>query len=283
VTWLLAVAALLAMAWWGLSAYQERQRWQTYLTRVAAEPGLVVTASEMDGNRYRLSGLRDPLAADPEALLEESGLDAGRVEAKWQPYYALDAAFILKRAGFVLGPPATARLALDGKGLVVEGTAPADWIRQSRILARTLPGIDGFDDRRLVSRSLDELRRQLTATSILFEPGNSRLGSPDQLHAVRRISELLRQLDDMARVAGAVATVSIIGQTDVLGGADTNRRLSEQRARAVLDAIEPASFSALVFETKGISPSAEGQGNIAAVASPQHRRASLDVAIQPAR
>jgi outer membrane protein OmpA-like peptidoglycan-associated protein len=87
----------------------------------------------------------------------------------------------------------------------------------------------------------------------------------------------------MARVAGAVATVSIIGQTDVLGGADTNRRLSEQRARTVLDAIEPASFSALVFETKGISPSAEGQGNIAAVASPQHRRASLDVAIQPAR
>ncbi len=282
-TWLLALAALLAMAWWGFSAYQERQRWQTYLTRVAAEPGLVVTASETEGSRYRLSGLRDPLAADPAVLLQETGIDAGRVEAKWQPYYALDAAFILKRAGFVLAPPSTARLSLDGKGLAVEGTAPADWIRQSRILARTLPGIDKYDDQRLVSRSLGELRRQLTEASILFEPGSSRLASPDQLHTVRRISEMLRQLDDMARVAGAGATVSIVGQTDVLGGADTNRRLSEHRAQAVLDAIQPASFPALMFETKGIPSSAEQEGPTGAGASQQHRRASLDVAIQPAR
>lgn len=280
-TWVLVVVALCATAWWGLSAYQERQRWHTYLTRLAAQPGLVVTGSESESRGYRLTGLRDPLAADPAALLQDSGIDANRVDAKWQPYYALDAAFVLKRAGFVLSPPQTVQLSLEGNSLTAGGTAPADWIRQSRTLARTLPGLDGYDDRRLVSRSFEELSQRLTAASILFEQGSSALASPEQLHTVRRIAEMLRQLDDMARLTDAAVTVSIVGQTDVLGGPNQNRRLSESRARAVLDAIHPAAFHALTFQTRGLAPTPELHGAPATVAHPQHRRASLDITIQP--
>ena len=32
-TWVLIIGALLVTAWWGLSTYQERQRWQSYLSR----------------------------------------------------------------------------------------------------------------------------------------------------------------------------------------------------------------------------------------------------------
>lgn len=280
-TWVLVVGALLVTAWWGLSAYQERQRWQTYLSHLAAEPGLVVTDVESEGRRYRLTGLRDPLAADPAVLLQDSGIDASRVESKWQPYYALDPTLILKRAGFVLSPPQTVHLSLEGSSLIAGGTAPADWIRQSRISARALPGLDRYDDRRLVSQSLELLRQPLTETSILFEQGRSTLASPEQLQQIRRITEMLRQLDDMAGLAGAAVTVSIVGQTDVVGGPIQNRRLSESRARAVLDAIHPVTFHALTFQTKGQTPEAESQRAIPAVAHPQHRRASLDVTIQP--
>ncbi len=279
-TWALMVVALLVTAWWGLSSYQERQRWQTYLSHLAAEPGLVVTNAESEGRRYRVTGLRDPLAADPAALLQDSGMDASRVESKWQTYYALDPTFILKRAGFVLSPPQTVQLSLEGSRLTAGGTAPADWIRQSRTVARALPGLDGYDDRRLMSRSLDVLRQQLIETSILFEQGRSNLASPDQLQDVRRIAELLRQLDDMARLAGAAVSVSIVGQTDIVGGPSLNRRLSESRARAVLDAIHPASFQALTFQARGMTPETELQRATPAVAHPQHRRASLDVTIQ---
>ncbi|MCC6968495.1 MAG: OmpA family protein [Nitrospira sp.] len=279
-TWALMVVALLFTAWWGLSSYQERQRWQTYLSHLAAEPGLVVTNAESEGRRYRLTGLRDPLAADPAALLQDSGMDASRVESKWQAYYALDPTFILKRAGFVLSPPQTVQLSLEGSRLTAGGTAPADWIRHSRTVARALPGLDGYDDRRLVSCSLDVLRQQLIETSILFEQGRSNLASPDQLQDVRRIAELLRQLDDMARLAGAAVSVSIVGQTDIVGGPSLNRRLSESRARAVLDAIHPASFQALTFQARGMTPETELQRATPAVAHPQHRRASLDVTIQ---
>lgn len=280
-TWVLVAVALLGTAWWGVSVYQERQRWQTYLTRVTAEPGLVVTGAESEGSRYRLTGLRDPLANDPTGLLQDSGIDANRVEATWQPYYALDAVLVLKRARMVLSPPPTVHLSLEGNRLTAGGIAPADWITQSRILARTLPGLDGYDDRPLVSRSLEELGQRLTEASIPFEQGGSAIASPEQLHSVRRISEMLRQLDDMARLAGATATISITGQTDTVGAPNQNRRLSESRARAALDAIHPAAFHTLTFQTKGFTPSADLHGTSAGVAHPQHRRASLEIMIQP--
>ncbi|ODT44698.1 MAG: hypothetical protein ABS70_04915 [Nitrospira sp. SCN 59-13] len=280
-TWVFVIGVLLVTTWWGLSAYQEHQRWQSYLSRLATEPGLVVTDSVPEGRRYRLTGLRDPLAADPAVLLQDSGLDTSRVDAKWQPYYALDATFLLKRAGFVLSPPQTVQLSLDGNKLTAGGTAPADWIRQSRSVARALPGLDGYDDRRLVSNSLEVLRQQLTEASILFEQGSSNLASSAQLQQVRHIVEMLRQLEDLASLASATVTVSIVGQTDVLGGPSQNRRLSESRARAVLDAIHPASFPALTFQTRGMPSESDLQRTTPAVAHPQHRRASLGITIQP--
>ena len=280
-TWVLVVAAILITAWWGLSAYQERQRWQTYLSQLATEPGLVVTNSESEGGRYRLTGLRDPLAVDPAILLQDSGIDTSRVESKWQPYYALDPTFLVKRAGFVLSPPQTVQFSLEGSRLTAAGTAPAEWIRQSRTLARALPGLDGYDDRQLVRQSLEVLRLQLTAASILFEQGSSHLTLPEQLQQVRRVADMLRQLDDLAHLAGAAVTVSIVGQTDVVGGPHQNRRLSESRARAVFDAIHPTAFHALTFHTRGMTPETDVQRPTQAMAHPQHRRVSLDVTIQP--
>ncbi len=281
-SWVLLAALFLAIAWWGISAYQEHQRWHAYLTRLASEPGLVVTASESQGPRYQLSGLRDPLAADPEALLRDSGIDPGRVHSKWSPYYALDTAFILRRAGLVLSPPQSVQLSLEGTGLKVEGSASADWIRQSRTLARLLPGLTGYDDRRLVGRSLEDLTQRMAEASILFEQGSGNLASSEQLQGVRRIADILRQLDDMARLVGATVAIHIIGQTDVMGGPNHNRRLSESRARSVLEAIHPATFHSITFQTRGIGSAPEPQGTNAAVPIPQDRRVSFEVTVHPA-
>ncbi len=281
-TWVVLAALLLGAAWWGASVYQERQLWRAYVTRLGTEPGLTLTAVEAEGRHYRLTGLRDPLAADPDALLRDSGLDPEKVTAQWNAYYALDPAFILKRARLILSPPDTARLVSEGTRLIAEGTAPAAWIRESRILARLLPGLDHYDDRRLVERSLEEASRQITQASILFEQGRGDIHTPEQRHSLSRIAESLRRSDELARLAGATLTVRIIGQTDIVGGVAQNRRLSEIRAQSALNAIHPETFSSIRFEAHGVPPSPDAQGARAATALPEDRRVSFQVTVHPA-
>ncbi|MBI4000462.1 MAG: hypothetical protein HY348_01595 [Nitrospira defluvii] len=281
-TWVLLAALLLATGWWGLSVYQERRQWQAYLDRLTSEPGLVVTSTHSEGDRYRLTGLRDPLAADPAVILQDSGLAPSRVESRWSPYYALDTAFLLKRAKTVLAPPEAVRLTLEGARLTATGTAAADWIRQSRPLARLIPGIDEYDDRRIVDQSLGDLAHRIMDIRILFELGGAAPLTSEQLLEVRRLADLFRQLDEWARLSSTPATVQIIGQTDAIGRLKQNRRLSEIRAQSVLEAIHPAAFPMITFHAHGIGPASEPHQDLVTPVQTHDRRVSVQVTLTPA-
>ncbi|MBA5875457.1 MAG: OmpA family protein [Nitrospira sp. CR1.2] len=281
-TWALVAALLLGAVWWGASVYQERQRWQTLVARLGAEPGLALTAVETEGRQYRLTGLRDPLAADPATLLQESGLDPEHISAHWRPYYSLDAAFLLKRAGLVLSPPTTVQFALEGTRLTASGTAPAEWIRERRTLARLLPGLDHYDDRRLTRQSLDAVTQELAQASILFEQGRADIRSSEQRHSLSRIADLLGQIEELAHLSGTTLTIRINGQTDIIGDQAQNRRLSEIRAQSALDAIHPTTFSSITFETHGVTPSPESHAGKAAAPLPEDRRVSFQVTVHQA-
>lgn len=95
---LFGVPALLLLAlagWWIYSAAMQR-RWIDYAHRLENEPGIVLTHSEKRGSKFFISGLRDPLAADPVSLLP-SGLPSNQAEFQWQPYYSLDPRFVTQR------------------------------------------------------------------------------------------------------------------------------------------------------------------------------------------
>ena len=72
---LFGVPALLIIAlvgWWIYSSAMER-RWSNFAHRLGSEPGIVLTSFEKRGGTHYISGLRDPLAADPAALLAGRG------------------------------------------------------------------------------------------------------------------------------------------------------------------------------------------------------------------
>ena len=141
---------------------------------------------------------------------------------------------------------------MDGTRLIVAGTAPTSWIRESRSLARLLPGLDHYDDQPVMSQSLDEAARQLTETSILFEQGaetfvhrNSDTASPAPWTSFTGLTSW--------PACPATLTIRIIGRTDIVGGAAQNRRLSEGRAHSVLAAIHPEAHPSITFEAHGVT------------------------------
>ena len=96
--WLVALAAvLIAVAALGFFIHRRNTRWNDYLARLQSEPGIVVTSWQRHWGHYDISGLRDPLAADPVKLAVDFGIDPARVAGHFEPYQSLDERFSLQR------------------------------------------------------------------------------------------------------------------------------------------------------------------------------------------
>ncbi|MBT4136335.1 MAG: OmpA family protein, partial [Candidatus Latescibacteria bacterium] len=84
--WIGLFAVLAALGFWAYVGIQAQQRWDGYLSRLDAAPGIVVIENGYRGGRYFVSGLRDPLAVDPTSFLPDWSLSPESVVGKWAPY-----------------------------------------------------------------------------------------------------------------------------------------------------------------------------------------------------
>ena len=172
--WLVALvmlAVLLSLGAWGIHGWWAERRWENYVALLRAQPGIVITESGRHDGKYRVSGLRDPLANDPESMLHAAGLTPRQVVFHWLPYEGLDAPIVLKRLRASLQPPAGVTLALDGNRIVAGGSASSAWLQRARAAASVLPaGAPAFDPSAVTNTDaerdghwadyLDQLRQQ---------------------------------------------------------------------------------------------------------------------------
>ncbi|WP_244483722.1 hypothetical protein [Rhizobium sp. Root482] len=133
--WLVVAAVLLVLiptgAWFFFS-WQSGQRWQAYVSRLEAQPGIIVAEQTVKSGHFYISGLRDPLGADPHSLLSGTHVDPTRVHSKWQFYQSLEPEFALKRLTASLAPPDTVRLSVVKGRIVAEGEASDTWIDRAQ-------------------------------------------------------------------------------------------------------------------------------------------------------
>lgn len=146
---LLAGASWLGWSWWqahvGEQAMRERQA--AAVAALEATPGIVVADSEAAADRLEITLLADPLAADPETVVEASGLAPGDYRIRSHRFESADPAIALARAAQRLQPPSTVTLDLVADGrLSAQGEASPAWRERATLLAMTIPGVTTFDD-----------------------------------------------------------------------------------------------------------------------------------------
>ncbi len=97
-----ALAILALAVWWIYSAAVER-RWSDFAQRLNREPGIVLTSFEKRGGTHFFSGLRDPLAVDPAALLSAEDLPSNKAMFHFEEYHSLQRSFAAQRRLVELG------------------------------------------------------------------------------------------------------------------------------------------------------------------------------------
>jgi hypothetical protein len=246
--------ALVATGLWLRSRHAaEAERQAAYFRALTSEPGIIINPRALrDG---RIEGLRDPLAPSATSILTRNGLHP--LPGELVPFVSLDPRIVERRAEQVLDPPKSVRLTMDGRTLRVAGVAPSAWIDETRILRRTLSGVERVDDGELrPEESLDALRAaafELETHPIPFEVRYARLG-PLQERIIARAARQIRRAIYIAKDARIGICVTITGHADPSGTEDENVRLSDARASGVADrlALLGADGGYTRLATKGI-------------------------------
>ncbi|HSJ62942.1 MAG TPA: hypothetical protein VK922_03440, partial [Gemmatimonadaceae bacterium] len=168
-------------------------RWSRAVASLEQEPGIVVVKAERDWGRWRFTGLRDPLAAQPSALLAAAGADTTDVEGRWEPYVSMQPPLVLARARRILDVPAGVSLSLSGDTLVASGAATRQWLDRASALAASLPGVGAFDPTGVapvLSEGLESRRAAAERHRVLFAIGSSALDSPGRTVLAAAAAEL---------------------------------------------------------------------------------------------
>lgn len=269
VFWVLSVLLLALLGWWAYQASLSHQQWNELLKRIAAEPGIVVTTIQEEGGRTVFHGLRDPLAVDPERLLEEVGYHPHAAGFHFEPFIALTPEMVRKRAVTVLQPPESVEVSLEGSRIILMGESSHGWISRAAQLSLAIPGVSEISLARLIDtdvKQFEALRNALEGQAIFFLEVQGRL--PDgELDKIQQVKHILQELDKEAIKLGRSPSIDVMGYSSPVGSQTTNVSLSERRANKVLDILSEPSFHVLKLSAsgKGVDPdvksgSAGGQG-----------------------
>ncbi|TIM70013.1 MAG: OmpA family protein [Mesorhizobium sp.] len=259
---------------------REAEHWQAYVSRLEAQPGIIVAQQRASGGHFYISGLRDPQAADPQALLSGTGVDPARVHSQWQFYQSLDPKFVVKRLMASLTPPDSVRFSIIKDRIVVVGEAPAAWIDRARVAAQQLAA-DGLsleisELRELTPQKLTHLREAIQAVDILFDSGKAVPG-PEQLPVLDKLANQLKELAKDARKAGVTAQFMLTGHSDAVGRETANASISAARAETVRALLKKRGVAPESLLVRGAGTFEPAETENSRTGSSANRRVSVTV------
>lgn len=278
---LLLISALFCtLGLWSFMSFQARQKWETYLNLLNSQPGIVAIDAEQHFGKYHISGLRDPLAVDPNKLLSGAAIDPRNVVSRWKPYLSLEPQLIAKRVEKLLQPPETTQLKVDRDGILhMTGTAPRRWIDRAKTIAPNLPGVMQLRTDGLVEVELQELlktKNELEREILLFVNDSPQL-LPKQQQKLEKIGAAIQKLTKAASFLNKNVRVEIKGHADSDGSTEHNMPLSQARANRILSALVSQGIKATSLTAIGIGTREPWQQDVSQKNREMNRRVSFKV------
>ncbi len=254
--WILLSVIAIAFGTWGFFSIREQLRWQAYLQKLSSQPGIVVINSKQSFGKYFIWGMRDPLAADPNTLMQQTNLNPKTVTSHWQPYLSLETKFTSQRVKQLLDPPPTVSLKVDNNGVLnATGYASHQWILEARKSWHFIPGITQLQDKNLVEielSQLEEYKKQIEQKILFFVEGTVELNS-GEVSKLPNLTLSIRNFLNIAKYLDKDVQIQIIGHTNSTGTEQTNIFLSQARADKVLSYLKSQGINTKQLQARGVS------------------------------
>ncbi len=276
--WRIPLILLLIVGGWVIERTILRVRVDRYVERLREEPGVVVTNAEYRDGKWQVSGLRDPLAADPAVVLSQSGLNSKSVAGHWESYQALNPAIVLRRLAASLNTPPSVSLSVSDGTVKVAGSAPEYWLERARALVAALPaGSPKVDFSALADVQDPEfvhLRDAIQGDIIAFDSNADR---PARVQDLDTVADEFRQLMRVANRLGFSVRMMISGHADATGNETANLSLSAARAEVVRSMLRARGIAPELLAVRSAGPLEPVQAPHVSPTAAMNRRVTFTV------
>jgi OOP family OmpA-OmpF porin len=237
--WIVGALLLGVLGWWLVTHWRNDRAVGAYVHSLKDTAGIVVTEVERIDGETVVRGLRDPLATDPQVILEGMGLNNSHLRSSFQPFTSLDEALVLKRARKVLRPPSTVTLTMADGVLSASGLADPQWVNRSRQVAVVLPGVDDYRDDNIEIKDpalseMSRLKRRIEEQAVAFDVNSTDIGrrqAPILAETIRDITRIL----ELGTASNLKVSILIESHSDSTGSRAVNQTLGRARADAVMN------------------------------------------------
>jgi len=196
-------------------------RWNRGLDALRAEPGIVVVDASRGWGGWHISGLRDPVAREPRAVLAAAGITPGALDEKWEPYLSLNPELVAARA--LRGVDSLRKAIQSERILFAPGSANLDQTALAKLTSLAVR-----------YRELEQEALQAGGSARLTLIGRTDLTGADETNATlaeKRVEAVAGWLESSGisptRLAhNALATAQPLASADSLERARINRSVS---------------------------------------------------------
>ncbi|MDR0238667.1 MAG: OmpA family protein [Deltaproteobacteria bacterium] len=219
-------------------AAQTRGALERGIAALNSEPGIVVyDIHRTESLPWTMFCMRDELARPIEQVLREQGVDPASFHIRWEPFVSYVAPIVTRRIEKAIRLPKTVQMEFQAEGgiLRLSGTAPMDWILQSRRELLSVPGIKQLDMKQLEdprAYRMHELVRAIESVSVKFPLGRDMPVPADHPKLLQLVEDLVA-LERLGKDMGVSVSVTVYGHADSLGQEKRNYELSQERAKTL--------------------------------------------------
>lgn len=253
--WLVLAVILIALMYWLFIRYNDNQAWNNAITRLQAEPGLVVIDAVRGSDNNTVRGLKDPMAREPGSIVAKSIESLGETDFIFSGYMSLDEPMVVNRARDILDVPKTVDLSYAGETLVLSGTAEKSWIEKLSS-AGPVYGVKQLDKSRLtpdlssVKAAAEQLFQEISKFYFYFDVGVTNLSDNQEEQLVALLSKMESLVETNAQL-GRFTRFLIKGHSDTDGSAITRQHVSELRAINVYNTLIYHGLQQALIEHEG--------------------------------
>ncbi|MGB1008661.1 MAG: hypothetical protein ACPGVP_03000 [Thiolinea sp.] len=261
--YLLLTGCLSGLIYWGYQSYlgdvdakearmlqqSYQQEWQHLIAMLRAEPGVVIIEATHEPGQQQIRGLLDPLAKQPEVILNTFAASLSPVSAQkiqqtklaFKPYASTEEKIVLQRARQILQPPADIALSLQEGVLAVSGLADYHWQAQLQASWSGITGVrelntdsftaTGNPDRDL-QRQIDTVSRKIEDIQHYFDNERDVISTADRRQLVkqaRHIRQLMADVKQQGRLL-EIIVLGNVGRSNEISHTEESYRLAMRRA-----------------------------------------------------